>query len=170
MATADQTPLSASECKAQSQVAPDKAINGDVAWPRTPARQRTCSWRRTKNCFGPMPSPWDRLLVRPSQFAAQAVHRHHRPPLATGGLLADKVYASFTSTGSAHGGVEAAILAVNHKFSHCDEKPVRRGNPYGGSHVAAGHAPSDTTLNSAAHLGARVASVIAATKGIRPAA
>jgi NAD(P)H dehydrogenase (quinone) len=103
----------------------------------------------------------------------------------TGGLwqqgrLANKVYASFTSTATAHGGVEATVLALNNTFYHWGgyivppgytaEVQFAHGNPYGASHMAGAGAPSQTTLDSAVHLGARVVSVATATKGLRDVA
>lgn len=101
-------------------------------------------------------------------------------PLWQEGLLANKVYASFTSTATAHGGVEATILALNNTFYHWGgyivppgytaDVQFAHGNPYGASHMAGGGSPSETTLASAAHLGSRVATVAAATRALRDAA
>lgn len=101
----------------------------------------------------------------------------------TGGMwfrneLVNKVYASFTSTGSNHGGVAATILALNNTFYHWGgiivppgytaEIQHRHGNPYGSSHVASDNAmPDDIALLSAQHMGERVASVAQATASLR---
>lgn len=101
----------------------------------------------------------------------------------TGGLwsrneLEGKVYASFTSTSTRHGGAEATILALNNTFYHWGGIIVppgytadiqhRHGNPYGGSHVAAdGVMPGDTELLAAEHMGHRVALVAAQTHQLR---
>lgn len=103
----------------------------------------------------------------------------------TGGLwfnneLENKVYASFTATGSQHGGVEATVLALNNTFYHWGgiivppgytaEIQHQHGNPYGASHVAHDDAmPGDVSLLSAQHLGERVATVAAATSVLRAA-
>ena len=96
------------------------------------------------------------------------------------GLLVNKVYASFTSTGTAHGGVEATVLAMNNTFYHWGgiivppgytaEVQFEHGNPYGASHMAANGNPSEVTLASAAHLGYRAATVAAATMELRDVA
>ena len=101
----------------------------------------------------------------------------------TGGMwfrneLQDKVYASFTATGSSHGGVEATILALNNTFYHWGgiivppgytaEIQHEHGNPYGSSHVARdGVMPGDTELLAAEHMGHRVATVAAQTHALR---
>jgi NAD(P)H dehydrogenase (quinone) len=101
-------------------------------------------------------------------------------PLWEQGHLANKVYASFTSTATVHGGVEATILALNNTFYHWGgyivppgftaEVQFAHGNPYGASHMAGAGTPSETTLNSSVHLGGRVVSVASATQGLRGAA
>lgn len=103
----------------------------------------------------------------------------------TGGLwfageLQNKVYASFTATSTAHGGVEATILALNNTFYHwggfivppgyTDEIQHRQGNPYGASHVSGhGGMPGDVELLSAEHMGHRLATVAAGTAALRAA-
>ena len=103
----------------------------------------------------------------------------------TGGLwynneLMNKVYASFTATGSRHGGVEATLLSLNNTFYHWGgiivppgytaEIQHQHGNPYGSSHAAVGgQAPDDVALLSAEHMGNRVATVAAATAELRAA-
>lgn len=61
------------------------------------------------------------------------------------GLLADKVYAGFTSTQTAHGGQESTLLALYNTIHHfgglivspgyTDPLKFADGNPYGVSHV-----------------------------------
>jgi NAD(P)H dehydrogenase (quinone) len=100
----------------------------------------------------------------------------------TGGMwarneLQGKAYASFTATGSAHGGVEATILALNNTFYHwggiivppgyVTDVQQAHGNPYGSSHVATDGMPGDVPLLSAQHLGQRVATVAALTHELR---
>ena len=87
------------------------------------------------------------------------------------GLLADKVYAALTSTGTDHGGQEATLLALANTFYHWGGFLVppgytdpmlyaSGGNPYGTSYVTgqdiAKHLP-DTTVASARYQGARLA-------------
>lgn len=97
------------------------------------------------------------------------------------GQLANKVYASFTSAGTNHGGVEATLLALNNTFYHwggllvppgyTHEIQFQHGNPYGASHVAAdARMPGDVQLRSAEHLGDRIAVVARATASLRTVA
>lgn len=92
------------------------------------------------------------------------------------GLLADKVYAAVTSTGTAHGGQETTLLAMANTFYHWggvlvppgfnDPAMFAVGNPYGVSHVDGNGArqPGDVELDAARFLGRRVASVAARLK------
>ena len=67
-------------------------------------------------------------------------------PLWGTGKLVDKVASSFTSTGTAHGGQESTILAINNTFYHwgsiivapgyADPIQFQAGNPYGTSHIS----------------------------------
>lgn len=79
------------------------------------------------------------------------------------GLLADKVYSGFTSTGTLHGGHESTLLALSHTFHHFGGIVVAPGythpdkftdgNPYGTSHHdAGGTAPVDDTTRAAARV------------------
>ncbi|NJC74067.1 NAD(P)H:quinone oxidoreductase [Planosporangium thailandense] len=64
------------------------------------------------------------------------------------GLLADKVYAGFTASQTAHGGQESTLLALYNTFYHfggivvapgyTDPLKFVDGNPYGVSHVTGG--------------------------------
>jgi NAD(P)H dehydrogenase (quinone) len=92
------------------------------------------------------------------------------------GLLADKVYAAITSTGTAHGGQESTLLALSNTFYHwggvlvppgyTDPVQFASGNPYGASHVDGNgqRQPGDVELDAAAYLGKRVASIAARLK------
>jgi NAD(P)H dehydrogenase (quinone) len=87
------------------------------------------------------------------------------------GLLADKVYAAFTSTDTRHGGQESTLLALSNTFYHwggyivppgyTDPVQFESGNPYGASHVGNdGATPvGDVEAAAAAYLGRRVATV-----------
>ncbi|MFF0153855.1 NAD(P)H:quinone oxidoreductase [Micromonospora sp. NPDC005203] len=85
------------------------------------------------------------------------------------GLLADKVYAGFTATMTAHGGQESTLLALYNTIHHfgglvaapgyTDPVKFADGNPYGVSHVtgASNDAPlGDAQLNALDHLAQRV--------------
>ena len=92
-------------------------------------------------------------------------------PLWQSGALVDKVASSFTSTGTAHGGQESTILAMNNTFYHwgsvivgpgyADPVQFQAGNPYGSSHVSANgsNPPGDVELEAARFQGRRVAEV-----------
>lgn len=84
------------------------------------------------------------------------------------GLLANKVYAGFTATSSAHGGQESTLLALYNTFYHwgglivppgyTDPSKFVDGNPYGVSHVAGqGDQPlTDVQFTALDHLTNRV--------------
>ena len=88
------------------------------------------------------------------------------------GQLADKVYAAFTSSQTAHGGQETTLLSLYISLMHfggiivppgyTDGVKFADGNPYGVSHVT-GPANSndleDSTLAALDHLARRVVSV-----------
>jgi NAD(P)H dehydrogenase (quinone) len=88
------------------------------------------------------------------------------------GKLADKVYAGFTSTNTAHGGQETTLLTLYVTLIHFGgiivppgyTDPVKfvDGNPYGAS-ITAGHDNitelGDTTNNALDHLARRVVTV-----------
>ncbi|MCG3752804.1 MULTISPECIES: NAD(P)H:quinone oxidoreductase [unclassified Amycolatopsis] len=93
----------------------------------------------------------------------------------TGGLwaqgkLADKVATSFTSASTAHGGLEATVLAINNIFYHwgaivlplgyADPHLMESGNPYGGSFVSRKSAAPDATALQALRIqGRRLATI-----------
>jgi NAD(P)H dehydrogenase (quinone) len=89
------------------------------------------------------------------------------------GLLANKIYSGFTSTGTAHGGQESTLLALYNSLYHfggfivppgyTDPIKFQEGNPYGASHISANGAnpPADQDLASAAYSGRRVAEIAA---------
>jgi NAD(P)H dehydrogenase (quinone) len=101
--------------------------------------------------------------------AAGALWRH--------GGLADKVYSSFTASGTAHGGQESTILALGNVFYHwggilvppgyTDPIQFRTGNPYGTSHVAGDGPPGDVALEAARYQARRVVDTVAALKAGR---
>ena len=73
------------------------------------------------------------------------------------GLLADKAYAGFTASQTAHGGQESTLLALYNTIFHfggivvapgyTDPSKFADGNPYGVSHVTGGS--NDTPLGEA---------------------
>lgn len=81
-------------------------------------------------------------------------------PLWGAGKLVNKVATSFTSAGTAHGGQETTITALNNTFYHwgciivppgyADAVQFRSGNPYGTSHVSDNGAspPGETELEA----------------------
>ncbi|MEZ0069953.1 NAD(P)H dehydrogenase (quinone) [Streptacidiphilus sp. MAP12-20] len=95
------------------------------------------------------------------------------------GKLADKVCSAFTSSGTAHGGQEATLLALGNVFYHwggimvppgyTDPIQMKAGNPYGASHVAADGPPGEVSLQAAGHQARRVVEVAAALKAGRSA-
>ncbi|MFD0784429.1 NAD(P)H:quinone oxidoreductase [Micromonospora azadirachtae] len=85
------------------------------------------------------------------------------------GLLANKVYAGFTSTMTAHGGQESTLLALYNTIYHfgglivppgyTDPVKFADGNPYGVSHVTGGNndAPlGDAQIAALDHMAERV--------------
>lgn len=90
-------------------------------------------------------------------------------PLWQEGRLADKVYASFTSSQTAHGGQESTLLAMLTTFCHfggiivppgyTDQTKFNDGNPYGVGVVTGGAGVDDTANAALDHLVTRVLSV-----------
>lgn len=87
------------------------------------------------------------------------------------GVLAEKVCTAFTSSSTAHGGLESTILAINNHFYHWGSLVMplgyrdahvmkRSGNPYGASFVSrGGAAPDDDALMAARIQGRQLATV-----------
>jgi NAD(P)H dehydrogenase (quinone) len=88
------------------------------------------------------------------------------------GLLADKVYAGFTASMTAHGGQESTLLALYNTIYHfggivvapgyTDPLKFADGNPYGVSHVTGGNndAPlTDTEFAALDHLAERAITI-----------
>ena len=88
------------------------------------------------------------------------------------GLLANKVYAGFTASMTAHGGQESTLLALYNTIYHfgglvvapgyTDPVKFADGNPYGVSHVTGGSndAPlGDAELNALDHMAQRVVTI-----------
>lgn len=93
------------------------------------------------------------------------------------GALANKIGSAFTSTGTAHGGQEQTILAINTVFYHwsmiivspgyADPIQFAAGNPYGTSFTSNNGQldPDETALTAAKFQGKRVAEITAKFKG-----
>ncbi len=88
------------------------------------------------------------------------------------GLLADKAYAGFTASMTAHGGQESTLLALYNTIYHfggivvapgyTDPLKFADGNPYGVSHVTGGgnDAPlTETEFAALDHLATRVVTI-----------
>jgi NAD(P)H dehydrogenase (quinone) len=88
------------------------------------------------------------------------------------GQLADKVYAGFTSSQTAHGGQETTLLSLYISLMHfggiivppgyTDPIKFADGNPYGVSHITGpdNNAPiTDTTTAALRHLASRVVAI-----------
>lgn len=103
-------------------------------------------------------------------------------PLWGAGKLVNKVATSFTSAGTAHGGQETTITALNNTFYHwgciivppgyADAVQFRAGNPYGTSHVSDNGAspPGDTELEAVSFQARRAVEIGQALKtGLRAA-
>lgn len=90
-------------------------------------------------------------------------------PLWQEGRLADKAYAAFTSSQTAHGGQESTILAMITTFCHfggiivppgyTDQTKFNDGNPYGVSVVTGGAGVDETAATALDHMVTRVVSV-----------
>ena len=97
-------------------------------------------------------------------------------PLWGAGKLVNKVASSFTSAGTAHGGQESTILAINNTFYHwgaiivppgyADPVQFQAGNPYGTSHVSANGAnpPGEVELSAIAFQATRATEIARALK------
>ena len=92
------------------------------------------------------------------------------------GALADKVYSTFTSASTNHGGNETTMVALNNVYSHfggiivppgyTDPSKFADGNPYGATFVSGqGDRPVDDVARAAAAFqGRRVAEIATALK------
>ncbi|MEV1289083.1 NAD(P)H:quinone oxidoreductase [Micromonospora sp. NPDC049679] len=130
------------------ELAPDEAIASNAAWSQ--------HFDRTKNeakasaddvvwadavLFG-SPTRYGNIASQLKQFIDTL------GPQWQQGLLADKVYAGFTASMTAHGGQESTLLALYNTIYHfggivvapgyTDPLKFADGNPYGASHVTGG--------------------------------
>ena len=136
-----------------AEIAPQEAIESQEAWVR----------HRREVEDEPLATPADLewadvvLLGSPTRFGSIASQLQAfvdtLGPLWSEGRLADKVYAGFTATQTAHGGQESTLLSLYTTFHHfggivvapgyTDEVKFTDGNPYGaGTDPRRGRAPS----------------------------
>jgi NAD(P)H dehydrogenase (quinone) len=97
-------------------------------------------------------------------------------PLWAAGKLVNKVATTFTSTGTAHGGQETTITAMNNTFYHwgaiivppgyADPVQFEAGNPYGASHTSDNGSvpPGETELASVSFQARRAVEIARALK------
>ena len=155
-----------------AELAPDEAIASNAAWSQ--------HFDRTKN--EPKATPDDLvwadavLFGTPTRYGNVASQLKQfldsLGPQWGQGLLANKAYAGFTSSMTAHGGQESTLLALYNTIYHfggivvapgyTDPLKFADGNPYGASHVTGGSndAPlTDVEFNALDHLAQRIVSV-----------
>jgi NAD(P)H dehydrogenase (quinone) len=160
-----------------AELAPEEAIASNAAWSQ--------HFDRTKNepkataddivwadavLFG-TPTRYGNVASQLKQFIDTL------GPQWQQGLLADKVYAGFTASQTAHGGQESTLLALYNVIHHwggiiaapgyTDPLKFADGNPYGVSHVTgpSNDAPlTDEVEQALDHLATRVITVAARLK------
>ena len=152
-----------------AELAPEEAIKSNAAWSqhfdRTKGEPKASAddvvWADAV-LFG-TPTRYGNVASQLKQFLDTL------GPQWQQGLLADKAYAGFTSTMTAHGGQESTLLALYNTIYHfgglvvapgyTDPLKFADGNPYGVSHVTGGSndAPLTEVQNAALdHLAERV--------------
>jgi NAD(P)H dehydrogenase (quinone) len=162
-----------------AELAPQSAVDANAAW----------ADNLTATAATPLASAEDLvwadavIMGSPTRFGNVAAQLKQfldtLGPVWQQGLLADKVYSGFTSTGTRHGGHESTLLALTHTFHHFGGIVVAPGythpskfvdgNPYGTSHHdAGGTAPVDDTTRAAARV--QVERVVKVTRALVAAA
>ncbi|OLE24179.1 MAG: NAD(P)H:quinone oxidoreductase, type IV [Actinobacteria bacterium 13_1_20CM_3_71_11] len=152
-----------------SELAPPEAIASNAAWSQHVERTRDepragaddVVWADAV-LFG-TPTRYGNVASQLKQFLDTL------GPQWAQGLLADKVYAGFTASMTAHGGQETTLLALYNSIYHfggivaapgyTDPLKFADGNPYGVSHVTGGNNSNPLTdVEDAAldHLAQRV--------------
>ncbi|KGM13026.1 NAD(P)H:quinone oxidoreductase [Cellulomonas bogoriensis] len=152
-----------------TEIAPAQAIEGNPAW--------KAHVEATKDEPRATPDDMDWadvvLLGSPTRYGNVSSQFQQfidtLGPLWAQGGLADKVYSTFTSTQTAHGGQETTLHTLHHMAAHfggiivppgyTDPLKFADGNPYGSSHVsgATGDAPlADALLAALDHQVRRV--------------
>jgi len=156
------------------ELAPDEAIASNEGWQAHTLETQNVREASLEDLdwadavvFG-TPTRFGNVAAQLKQFMDTA------GPLWVEGKLANKVYAGFVSTGTAHGGQESTLLAMANTFYHwggviagpgyLDPIQYVAGNPYGASHISANGAnpPGETELAAAEFTGRRVVEVAAA--------
>ncbi|QQQ74165.1 NAD(P)H:quinone oxidoreductase [Saccharothrix sp. 6-C] len=128
------------------ELAPDEAIAGNEGW-AAHVKQTQDVPEATLDDL-----EWADLLIfgTPTRYGLPTAQLKQfidsTGPLWAQGKLVDKVATSFTSAGTAHGGQETTITALNNTFYHwgcvivppgyADPIQFQAGNPYGTSHVS----------------------------------
>ncbi len=144
------------------ELAPDEAIRSNAGWSAhrletqdvLEAEPDDLSWADVV-IFG-SPTRYGVISAQLKQFIDTT------GPLWSQGMLANKVYAGFCSTATAHGGQEATLLSMFTVFYHwggivvtpgyLDQSQFVSGNPYGASHTSNNGetAPDDMALAATA--------------------
>jgi len=158
------------------ELAPEEAIASNAGWS---AHRRETQDLPEAN-LGDLQWADVVLLGAPTRYGLPAAQMKQfidtTGPLWSQGKLANKVYSSFTSTGTAHGGQETTITSMNNVFYHwggiivppgyVDPIQFQAGNPYGASHISNNGAnpPGEVELAAARFQGQRATEIGAALK------
>jgi NAD(P)H dehydrogenase (quinone) len=159
-----------------AELAPDEAIASNPAWSRHVEETRDEPRASADDLvwadavlFG-SPTRYGNIASQLKQFLDTLGSQWAQ------GLLADKVYAGFTASQTAHGGQESTLLALYNTMYHfggiivppgyTDPLKFADGNPYGVSHVTGGDAPlTDVQFAALDHLAQRVIRIAGALNG-----
>jgi NAD(P)H dehydrogenase (quinone) len=149
-----------------AELAPDAAIDSNPAW------RANLDATQDVTEAGPDDVVWADAVIfgTPTRFGNVAAQLKQFIDTLGGqwqqGLLQDKVYSGFMSSGTLHGGQESTLLALYNTIHHIggivvapgytDAPKFADGNPYGTGHVnAEGQSPVDDTTRSAAAVQAK---------------
>ncbi|MEV4201682.1 NAD(P)H:quinone oxidoreductase [Micromonospora globbae] len=158
------------------ELAPDEAIRSNSGWEAhrletqdvPEAQLDDLSWADVV-IFG-TPTRYGVMAAQLKQFIDTT------GPLWSQGVLVNKVYSAFCTTGTAHGGQEATLLSLFNVFYHwggivvtpgyTDTSQFIAGNPYGASHTSNNGeiAPDDIALTATALTARRAVQIGAAVK------
>ena len=143
-----------------AELAPQSAIDANPAWAANLIATADIPAAGTDDLV------WADAVIMgsPTRFGNIAAQLKHFLDTLGGawqrGLLADKVYSGFTSTGTLHGGHESTLLALSNTFHHfggiivppgyTHPDKFADGNPYGTSHHDAGGTASVDDITRAA--------------------
>lgn len=158
-----------------AELAPAEAVASNPAWQENVERMQADGVAEAK----PDDIEWADVVLfgTPTRYGAVAAQLKQfidsLGPLWQRGALADKVYAGFTSTSTAHGGQESTLLTLYNNVIHfggiivppgyTHPSKFVDGNPYGASHMAGqgDHPVDDTTRQAVTHETERAISVAA---------